>query len=163
MGAGKSAVARVLAARLGVAVADLDARLEDEAGAPVAEQFARAGEAAFRAREHAALRHALDGGAGVVACGGGVVLDPANRELLRRGCRVVWLEVSPAAAARRVAAEPGARPLLAGASPGERLAALLAERAPLYAEVAAVRVGTDGRTPEAVAEAVLAALAEGGA
>jgi shikimate kinase len=158
MGAGKSAVARVLGERLGTLVADLDAMIEAEEGASVAELFERAGEAYFRRRESELLARALNAGARVVACGGGVVLDPARRATLRDRCRVVWLEASPAEAARRVGAGAAGRPLLEGGEPATRLAALLAERGPLYAEVAHARVPTDGLTPEQVADRVLDAV-----
>ena len=91
----------------------------------------------------------------LIACGGGVVLDPAHRALLRERCEVVWLEVSAAEAARRVAGG-AVRPLLAGAEPEARLAALLAERAPLYAAVADRRLDTGALSAEAVADAILA-------
>jgi len=163
MGAGKSSVARVLGERLGVGVADLDGMIEAVEGCSVAELFERAGEAWFRRREGELLAEALRSGVQVVACGGGVVLDPGRRRLLRERCRVVWLEVSPAVAAERVAAtaaDPArVRPLLAGSPPRERLERLLAERAALYAEAAHARVSTDGRTSEQVAGAVLEALA----
>ena len=139
MGAGKSAVARVLGERLGVSVADLDGMIEAVEGCSVAELFERAGEAWFRRRESELLAEAIRSGVKVVACGGGVVLDPERRRMLRERCRVVWLEASPATAA-------------------ERLAQLLAERAPLYAEAAHARVATDGRSPEQVADAVIAAV-----
>jgi shikimate kinase len=160
MGAGKSAVTRILGERLGVAVADLDAFIEAEEGCPIAELFEREGEAYFRRREGEVLRQALEAGARVIACGGGVVLDPAHRALLRDRCRVVWLEVSPPEAARRIGDADG-RPLLAGAPPESRLTALLAARGPRYAEVAHRRVATDGRTAEQVADAVVAAAAGG--
>jgi len=158
MGAGKSAVARVLGERLGGAVADLDAMLEAEAGCSVAELFARDGEPAFRRRESRLLDQALAAGADVVACGGGIVLSPTARGVLRDRCRAVWLEVGPAEAAQRVRATLGDRPLLAGGDPRARLEALLAERAPLYTEVAVARVATDRLGPAEVAEAVLRAL-----
>jgi shikimate kinase len=157
MGAGKSAVARILGERLGVAVADLDAFIEAEEGRPVAELFEREGEAYFRCREGEVLRQALAAGARVIACGGGVILDPDHRALLRDRCHVVWLEVSPVEAARRVGDAHG-RPLLVGAPPGPRLTALLAARGPLYAQVARRRVSTDGLTAEQVADAVLATM-----
>lgn len=159
MGAGKSAVARVLGERLGVAAADLDAMIEAVEGASVAELFERSGEAWFRTRESELLEQALRAGVKVIACGGGIVLDPARRALLKSRCRVVWLEVSPAEAARRTARTAATRPLLAGAPAEARLAQILTEREALYAEVAEVRVRTDGRTAEQVAGAVLAALA----
>jgi shikimate kinase len=155
MGAGKSAVARILGERLGTVVADLDAMIEAEEGCSVAELFERSGEAHFRRRESELLAKALAAGARVVACGGGVVLDPARRALLRERCFVAWLEVSPAEAARRVGAKDALRPLLRGRDPAAELTPLLAKRAPLYAEVAAVRVATDGRTPDQVAAEVL--------
>jgi shikimate kinase len=162
MGAGKSAVARVLGERLGVSVADLDGMIEAVEGCSVAELFERAGEAWFRRREGELLADALASGVRVVACGGGVVLDPERRRLLRERCRVVWLEVTPEEAARRVSAgeaDPGRRrPLLSGAPVLERLDRLLTERAPLYAEAAEVRVDTAGLTPEQVAAQVLAEL-----
>ncbi|MBI5708903.1 MAG: AAA family ATPase [Candidatus Eisenbacteria bacterium] len=158
MGSGKSVVARVLGERLGVAVADLDSMIETAAGCTIAELFEREGESAFRRREGELLEQALAAGATVIACGGGIVLDPVRRARLRAACRTVWLEVSPKTAAARVAATLAKRPLLRGAPPEERLAALLAERAPLYAETAEARVATDGRDPETVAAAVLAAL-----
>jgi shikimate kinase len=162
MGAGKTSVARVLGERLGVSVADLDGMIEAIEGCSVAELFERAGEAWFRRRESELLAEALRSGVRIVACGGGVVLDPAQRALLRDRCTVVWLEVDPAEAARRVTAQHAdparVRPLLAGDAPEARLLALLEARSPLYAEAAHVRVSTQGRTPEQVADAVLAAL-----
>jgi shikimate kinase len=162
MGAGKSAVARVLGERLGVSVADLDGMIEAVEGCSVAELFERAGEAWFRRREGELLADALASGVRVVACGGGVVLDPERRRLLRERCRVVWLEVTAEEAARRVSAagaDPARRrPLLSGGPVAERLSRLLTERAPLYAEAAEVRVDTAGLTPEQVATQVLAEL-----
>jgi len=154
MGAGKSAVARVLGERLGVAVADLDAFIEAAEGCPIGQLFEREGEAYFRRREGEVLRQALDVGARVIACGGGVVLDPVHRALLSDRCRVVWLEVSPAEAARRVGSATG-RPLLADAPPLPRLAELLEARGPLYAQVADQRVATDGRTPDQIADEIV--------
>ena len=156
MGAGKSAVARVLGERLAVSVADLDAMLEAETGRPIAAQFADDGEAVFRRREGLALRRALAAGVRVIACGGGVVLDPDNRALLTERCDVVWLEVRPEEAAHRLAALLETRPLLAGGDPQDRLRTVLTERADLYRDLAARRIATDGLDVEQVADAVLA-------
>jgi shikimate kinase len=158
MGAGMSVVARVLGETLGAAVADLDAMLEAEQGCSVAELFERDGEPAFRRRESRLLEQALAAGADVVACGGGIVLSPAARGVLRDRCRAVWLEVAPEEAARRVRGALAVRPLLAGSDPRARLEALLAERGPLYAEVAVARIPTGNLEPGKVAAAVLEAL-----
>src|SRR5262245_3760021 len=155
MGAGKSAVARILGERLGVAVADLDSYLEAEEGCTIAELFERAGEAYFRRREGEVLHQALDAGARVIACGGGVVLDPAHRAFLRDRCEVVWLEVSADEAARRLGSGDG-RPLLTGTAVARRLAEISKAREPLYAEVAHRRVLTDRRTVEQVADEIAA-------
>jgi shikimate kinase len=155
IGAGKSSIARLLAARLAVSSIDLDRELEVERGCTIAECFARDGESEFRRLERAALERAARGPRTVIACGGGVVLDPANRETLKRHCRVVWLEVEPEVAWTRVRDQVEARPLLANGPPGERLATLLAERRDHYAEVAELKVATDGLSPEAVVEAIV--------
>jgi shikimate kinase len=165
MGAGKSAVARMLGERLGASMADLDAMVEAAEGRAVAEIFARAGEEHFRRRESELLTEVLRTGVRVIACGGGIVLDPENRRALRERCRVVWLEVSPAEAARRIAAAGGPlplRPLLAQGVPAQRLAALLAERAPLYEETAHARVTTDALAPAEVVERILAPKGDAG-
>jgi shikimate kinase len=159
MGAGKSAVARALGERLGVSAGDLDEMVEAEAGCTIAELFAREGEPAFRRRESRLLDQALAAGVQVLACGGGIVVDAGSRAKLAERCRVVWLRVSPAQAARRLAADPGARPLLAGRDPATRLTELLGERGARYAEVADLEVDTDGRDVDDVAAAVLAGLA----
>ncbi len=158
MGAGKSVVAEHLASTLGVPLADLDARIEGEAGRPIAALFAEEGEAAFRVRERESLRHALAEGAGVIACGGGIVVGAQTREDLRHRCRVVWLEVEPDEAARRVANTASSRPLLAGGEVPDRLRALLSERRELYARTAHARIATDGRSIAEIADLVIAAL-----
>ncbi len=161
MGAGKTAVASLLGERLGASVADLDAMIEAGEGCRIGELFARSGESWFRRRESELLAEVVRAGVRVIACGGGVVLSADNRALLRSACDTAWLEVTPAEAARRIDVTPGApeRPLLAGGEPATRLAALLAERAPHYAEVAHWRIATDGLSSAEVAERVLAARA----
>jgi shikimate kinase len=159
MGAGKSVVASLIGERLGARVVDLDRWLEAEEGSTVAEYFAARGEPEFRRREAELLGLAIDSGAGVLACGGGVVLDAGSRARLTADCRSVWLQVSPARAAARAVRDGNTRPLLGAGAAEPRLATLLLERAPLYREVAALEVATDDKTPAEVAEAVIAALA----
>jgi len=159
MGAGKSAVARELGERLGASAADLDAMIESQEGAPVAELFERSGEAWFRRRESELLTQLLQAGVQVLATGGGAVLDADRRARLRERCFVVWLEVSPLTALARVSTlspDPSrTRPLLAGGEPLARLEQLLGERSASYAEVAHARVSTEGRTVAQVADEVL--------
>lgn len=158
MGAGKSCVGALLAARLGRTFVDLDARIEAACGATIAQVFERDGEAAFRAMERDSLAQALDVPAVVVATGGGVVLDARNREALA-GCAVVHLHAGVDTQLQRLR-DDAARPLLAVADRAGRLHALAAERGALYAEVARVRVDTDALDAAAVADAVLESLGE---
>ncbi|MGH9093097.1 MAG: shikimate kinase, partial [Acidimicrobiales bacterium] len=103
MGAGKTTVGRLLADRLGCAYLDSDAQVEAATGRTVPDLFETVGEPAFREAEAAALREALAGDRPVVvSVAGGAVLDPANRDLLRRSGTVVWLRAHPATLAARV-------------------------------------------------------------
>ncbi|WP_129338950.1 3-dehydroquinate synthase [Cellulomonas endophytica] len=163
MGSGKSSVGARLARRWGVTLRDSDADVEAEAGRAVAEVFRDEGEAAFRRREHEAVVRALREHPGVLALGGGAVLDPGTRaalaEYVRAGGAVVLLEVSADAAAARIGGG-ASRPLLAG-DPRERWETIAAARRPVYREVSTVVVSTDGRDPDEVAAAVEAAVGTG--
>lgn len=141
-GAGKSSVGKRVAEALGCAFIDTDALVEEEAGKSVGDIFVSDGEAAFREREARAVASAISEGEAVVSLGGGSILDPATRELLRDQ-PVVWLRVSISEATKRVGLGT-ARPLLLGNVRGT-LMRLLEERTPLYAEVATWTVDTDGR------------------
>jgi shikimate kinase len=152
MGAGKSTVAALLADAWGTTARDTDADVEAAEGRPIAEIFVDDGEEYFRAREVAAVAAALDEHDGVLALGGGAVLDPATRERLH-GHRVVFLRVGLAEAVKRVGLGTS-RPLLLG-NVRARIKALLDERTPIYESVATELVDTDGRTPEEVAEEIL--------
>jgi shikimate kinase len=156
MGAGKSEVAARLGERLGCSVADLDAMIEAERGCTITQLFDREGESVFRRLERELLDRVLHAGIRVIACGGGIVLDAVARARLHADCNVVWLEVSPAEAAKRVAGDTDLRPLLRGGKPEVRLSELLAARNSWYDEVATMRVATDGRTPDEIALDILA-------
>jgi shikimate kinase len=158
MGAGKSVAGALLARRLGLPFMDLDAAVEAEAGARIAELFRREGEAAFRERESAVLERALAAGGHVIATGGGAVLAPGNRQRLRERGLVAWLQADPQTQLQRLEGCRD-RPLLEGADRLARLQALAAERDPLYREVADIAVDTRGLDAIAVAEALAARVA----
>lgn len=158
MGAGKSAVAPLLAVALGASAVDLDERIEATTGRTIREWFESEGEPAFRVREREALAQTLDSGAHVLACGGGIVTDAGSVALLRGRCRVVWLDVSPGEAARRLGQEAAVRPLLAGEPVESRLTAIHVQRERLYNAVAHDRIVTDGRTAAEVARDIVARL-----
>ncbi|MEC4015558.1 shikimate kinase [Streptomyces sp. H27-D2] len=155
MGVGKSTVGELLAERLGLGYRDTDADVVERAGLSIAEIFIDAGEARFRELEREAVRLAVAEHTGVLALGGGAILDDATRALLT-GLPVVFLDVGVTTALKRVGLN-APRPLLA-VNPRAKWRELMEERRPLYTEVARAVVNTDERTPEAVAEAVLEAL-----
>ena len=152
-GSGKSTVGREVAGRLGVPFVDLDEEIERRSGSSVSAIFASEGEAAFRAMEARELVGASRHDPSVVACGGGVVLEPANRIALRNTGTCVYLDVPIEVLQARV--EPASdRPLIRAEGDLERL---LAEREPLYREFAAHVVDASG-DPGEVADAIVEEL-----
>jgi len=150
MGCGKTTVGRLLARRLGWGFEDMDRRIEQRAGRPVAAIFAEDGEEAFRALEREEAR-ALQGERHcVVAAGGGAFTREDTRALLQEGAVSVWLRVGLDTALARVPLD-GSRPL---AGSRDIMRALLAEREPSYGR-ADVTVDA-GAPPDEVAERVLA-------
>jgi shikimate kinase len=154
-GAGKTTIGQRLARALSLPFRDTDADIVANAGKPIPEIFIDDGEETFRALEQAAVAEALSTFDGVLALGGGAVLAESTRSLLR-GHTVVYLSVELSDAVTRVGLGAG-RPLLA-LNPRATLKYLLDQRRPLYAEVAAITVRTDGRDPDDITAEVLAAL-----
>lgn len=159
-GSGKSSVGRALAERLHCTWRDTDSDVETAAGTSVAEIFVTDGEARFRELERAAVETALREHDGVLALGGGAVLDPDTDAQLTgyaaSGGAVVFLDVSLAHAAPRVGFNT-ARPLLIG-NPRAQWAQLMERRRPVYERLATLQVDTDGRRPRQVAAIIAAAL-----
>nr|WP_278000439.1 MULTISPECIES: shikimate kinase [Streptomyces] len=155
MGVGKSTVGRLLAERLGAGYRDTDDDIVAEQGRTIAEIFVDEGESAFRAMEKAAVRKALAEHDGILALGGGAILDPDTRALLA-GARVVYLSMDVEEAVKRTGLNT-ARPLLA-VNPRKQWRELMEARRALYEEVATAVVATDGRTPEEVVQVALDAL-----
>ncbi|MBA4866822.1 shikimate kinase [Streptomyces sp. PSKA54] len=155
MGVGKSTVGQLLAERLGVGYRDTDDDIVAAQGRTIAEIFVAEGEPVFRAIEKAAVRRALAEHGGVLALGGGAILDADTRALLA-GQRVVYLSMDVEEAVKRTGFN-AARPLLA-VNPRKQWRELMEARRHLYEEVATAVVPTDGRTPEEVTQAALDAL-----
>lgn len=163
-GAGKSRLAPLLATTLATRALDLDHAITITTGRSIADTFASEGERGFRACERAALAQAIAGGAGVVATGGGIAQDPANRTLLRQAGRVVFLTATPATQASRLkaAAERAERPLLAEAPElVTRLEALYTERLAGYRAAAHFEIATDESDPAQLVVALAALLGAG--
>lgn len=154
MGAGKSTVARIAAGMLGMPVFDSDREVERRAGQSIPDLMATRGEARFRALELEVLRELLDAASpSVISCGGGAVLHPDARRLLRERSIVVWLHASPARCVSRI--DVASRPLLARHdSPVEAAERLFNERKALYAQTAWLLVNTNGRAPKQVSQIV---------
>lgn len=131
-GVGKSTAGRALAEALDRPFLDLDAEIERKAGLTIEKIFAAEGEAGFRAKESRALVEALAGESGVIALGGGTLLDPQNRAAVERAGRVVCLTAGLERLLERLRAAGDTRPLLSGGLP-EKLQALVAGRASHYA------------------------------
>ena len=157
MGAGKSTVAALLAAQWQVPVRDTDEDIERQQGRSISDIFVDDGEQHFRTLERLAVLEALGSHTGVLALGGGAVLDEGTRAALR-GHRVVFLEVGLSDAVKRVGLG-SARPLLLG-NVRAQIKALLDQRLPIYREVAEISVRTDGRSAEEVAAEVARAVAD---
>jgi shikimate kinase len=156
-GAGKTTVAAAVAARRGIPFRDTDVDVERSTGRAVADIFFEDGETAFRELEHAAVLTALAEHEGVLAVGGGAVLDPRTQEALR-GHTVIFLDVRIADAAKRIGLNRD-RPLLLG-NPRAQWTQMMDHRRPIYTQVATARVDTAGLTEAEVTDRVLAVLDE---
>jgi shikimate kinase len=155
-GSGKSTAARLVAGRLGTPWRDTDVDVEQQAGSSISDIFVDHGEERFRELEAAAVRAALAEHDGVLAVGGGAVLDDTTRASLA-GRAVVFLDVTIKDAAQRIGFNRD-RPLLLG-NPRAQWIRLMEERRPLYEAVATLVVDTDGKTPDEVADEIVAGVA----
>ncbi len=143
MGAGKTSLGKRLAARLHWKFHDTDHEIVQCTGADIPLIFEREGEVGFRRREHQALKKVIEKPYdAVIACGGGIVLLPENRELLMQQAVVVFLDVSVERQLQRIGRDKN-RPLAQAPDKRQRLQALRDERLGLYEGVSDIRLDTD--------------------
>lgn len=155
MGTGKSTVGRLLAERLGFDFVDTDEMIESRHGS-IPAIFAEQGEGRFRELERElaqelSARHGL-----VIATGGRMMVDAVNAHVLGSTGAVICLTATVDTLVARLTPQLASRPMLAGHEPRERVTQLLAERAPAYARF--TPVVTDGRSPGAIADEIIALL-----
>ncbi len=158
MGAGKTSVGRRLAPQLGLPFTDADDEIERAAGLSIADIFDLYGETAFRDGERRVIARLLDGGPMVLATGGGAFMDPRTRARIRERALSVWLRADLDTLVRRTGRRSD-RPLLQGGDVRAKLAKLVSERYPVYAE-ADIVVDTTSEAPDVTVARVAAALAE---
>ena len=156
MGAGKSTIGAALAKKLGRECVETDALIEQSEGMSIPEIFEKKGEAYFRECEtKLAGDIALSGK--IVSCGGGMPMRSENVELLRRGGRIVLLDVSAETVLARVKNDDN-RPLLKGRKNTQAISELMTERMPKYIAAADIRVQTDGKNAEQICQEILDAI-----
>ena len=154
-GAGKSTLGRELARALGVEFYELDTLVEQAAGLSLAGIFSLHGEAYYRRLAREVLtRFLAETETGVLATGGGLVLDREAWRLLQKRCRTVWLQATPDDHWQRVLAQGDERPSAASPHAREELRALLKAREPLYAQ-AELAVDTSALGPQGAVQSIL--------
>lgn len=152
MGTGKSTVGNALASMLHLRLIDTDVLIEQRAGKRITEIFASDGEARFREYESEVVRELEEMRGSVISTGGGLVVNPANMDSLKKHALVVCLWASPESILARVGHQTH-RPLLQGADRLEKIKALLAVREPFYRQ-ADVLLNCERRSPREVAQHV---------
>ena len=153
---GKSSVAPRLAGRLGWTWVDCDRAIEQRTGTTIRQIFEQSGESEFRRIESEVLAELLRSPEQVIATGGGAVLLPENRDLMRTAGPVVWLHASAETLTKRLSREREAagRPSLTGRPIHLEVADVLAIREPLYRQAATLTVHSDGESADQVARRI---------
>jgi len=161
MGAGKSTIGRVLAAELHLGFRDSDKVIEDRTGADIPWIFDMEGEEGFRDRESAVLEELSQDKDVVIATGGGIILRPRNREIMKASGYVCYLTASIEQLVERTARDKK-RPLLQVENPRQKIIDLVSIRDPLYVETADFVINTDRRSPKLVAQEISALIKSAG-
>jgi shikimate dehydrogenase len=156
MGAGKSSVGKALARKTGKPFTDLDSLVEKRAGKSISRIFKEDGEPAFRQLEKAITADSARKSGKVIACGGGVLLDPSNITALKKSSIIVYLKASNSAILKRVSSGP-LRPLLAD---GKDIVPLITSRKPLYEQSADITIDTTRLGVDRAADRIIERLGE---
>ena len=154
MGSGKSTIGNIIAQRLHREFQDSDHFIEKRTGVDIARIFDVEGEQGFRDRESNALSELLSENDRVIATGGGSVLRQQNQQLLKQKGYIVFLDTSINQQMQRLRRDKK-RPLLQTENPRERLELLLAERRPIYLNLADLAVKTDKRMARRLAADII--------
>lgn len=156
--AGKTAVGKRLAAKLGVPFCDTDELISRRTGRSVRAIVAEKGWEAFRREERIVIKGLTFMNGSVIALGGGALMNPENLELLKGKGIFIWLNADAATIVERMAADGATgeqRPPLTEGDPLSETAALLKEREPVYRVVSDWIVDTAGRTVEETADEII--------
>jgi shikimate kinase len=155
---GKSTVGQILARKLGMEFVDMDQRLTSEAGRDIATWVQQDGWDSFRRSESSLLVIISEQKGLVVATGGGIILDPQSRGLLREHFFTVWLKATPQTIYARLGSDPGSprtRPSLSELPMKQEIVRVLSEREPLYTQVAVIEIDTEGKDSIRIADEII--------
>ena len=157
VGVGKTTIGKLLAERLGYDFVDMDEEIEKREGITISEIFRVKGESRFRELESRLVKELSQNNGLVIACGGGVIADTENAEILLKSSRMVYLTASIEEIINRIDND-NSRPLLEVENPEKVASELYERRKPVYTKYAEITVDTTSKTPKEIVEMVLEAL-----
>lgn len=153
MGSGKSTAGRILSEKLSFLFIDLDNIIELSEGSQISDIFEKKGEKYFRDVESRVIRNIYKNKNCIFACGGGVVTRRENMELIKYSSLVVYLEISPDEAFRRLESTDN-RPLIKTDDPKKKISEMIKDRKHLYEKYADMAFNTDNIGPGKLANAI---------
>lgn len=155
MGVGKTVVGKLLSEKTGLFYVDIDEEIVNRTGKSIPKIFSEDGEAAFRIIENEVVYDISSNGGQIIACGGGTVLNPKNRDNLKKTSSMVLLTADPLIILQRIENEGEKRPLLMTKDKVGKIHSLLQERNPKYVEAADLIVDTSELVPDQVVDEIL--------